>query len=85
MDGIKHGVPMARASAGWLSPARPASVNSTPVGSCRFDTLPFTTEGTETPVRAARKEACERIRFAQSGHTSPILNGRQMICGRRVD
>ena len=45
----------------------------------------LTTEGAETPVRAARKEACERIRFAQSGHTSPTFNGRQMICGRDID
>ena len=45
----------------------------------------LTTEGAETPVRAARKEACERIRFAQSGHTSPTFNRRQMTCGRDVD
>ena len=31
----------------------------------------FTTEGTETPVRAARKEAFEIVRFAQPGHNSP--------------
>ena len=40
---------------------------------------------TETPVRAARKEVCERIRFAQLGRDSPTLDGRQMICGRGVD
>ena len=45
----------------------------------------LTTEGAETPVRAARKEACERIRFAQLGRNSPTLDGRQMICGRGVD
>ena len=50
-----------------------------------FMRLGLTTEGAETPVRAARKEACERIRFAQSGHSSPTLNGRQTICGRGVD
>ena len=32
-----------------------------------FMRLGLTTEGAETPVRAARKEACERIRFAQIG------------------
>ena len=47
--------------------------------------LGLTTEGAETPVRAARKEACERIRFAQLGRNSPTLDGRQMICGRGVD
>ena len=47
--------------------------------------LGLTTEGAETPVRAARKEVCERIRFVQSDHSSPTLNGRQMICGRGVD
>lgn len=50
-----------------------------------FMRLGLTTEGAETPVRAARKEACERIRFAQLGRNSPTLDGRQMICGRGVD
>ena len=50
-----------------------------------FMRLGLTTEGAETPVRAARKEACERIRFAQLGRDSPTLDGRQMICGRGVD
>ena len=50
-----------------------------------FMRLDLTTEGAETPVRAARKEACERIRFAQLGRSSPTLDGRQMICGRGVD
>ena len=36
-----------------------------------FMRLGLTTEGAETPVRAARKEACERIRFAQLGRNSP--------------
>ena len=45
----------------------PIPVDSTP--------RPFTTEDTETPVRAARKEADEIIRFAQSGHDTPTLNG----------
>ena len=36
-------------------------------------------------LRAARKEADERIRFAQLGRNSPTLDGRQMICGRGVD
>ena len=47
--------------------------------------LGLTTEGAETPVRASRKEACERTRFAQLGRNSPTLDGRQMICGRGVD
>ena len=46
---------------------------------------PLTTEGAETPVRAARKEACEMIRCARSGHKSPALKRRQRICGRSVD
>ena len=50
-----------------------------------FMRLGLTTEGAETPVRAARKEACGRIRFAQLGRNSPTLNGRQMIYGRGVD
>ena len=50
-----------------------------------FMRLGLTTEGAETPVRTARKEACERIRFAQLGRNSPTLDGRQMICGRGVD
>ena len=50
-----------------------------------FIRLGLTTEGAETPVRAARKEACERIRLAQIGRNSPTLDGRQMICGRGVD
>ena len=36
---------------------------------------PFTTEDTETPIRAARKESDEIIRFAQSGHDAPALKG----------
>ena len=47
--------------------------------------LGLPTEGAETPVRAARKEACERIRFAQLVRNSPTLDGRQIICGRGVD
>ena len=50
-----------------------------------FMLLGLTTEDAETPVRAARKEACERIRFAQLGRNSPNLDGRQIICGRGVD
>ena len=44
---------------------------------------PFTTEGTETPVRAARKEACERIRFARFGHDAPTFNLKSAVQRRR--
>lgn len=46
----------------------------------------LTTESAKTPVRAARKEDCEKDAASRNpAATLPPVNGRQMICGRGVD
>ena len=43
----------------------------------------LTTEGAETPARAARKADCEKDAASRNPATTrPPVNGRQMICGR---
>ena len=71
---LMNGTKFIFSQSSFRAPRRRVSAPSVVVwGTARVPAI--TTEDTETPIQAARKAACERIRFARSGHNSPSFNG----------